>query len=37
MRSELDEKIKLKHILGAIEEIKRYLSEVNFPDFLETQ
>lgn len=35
MRSELDDKIRLKHILDAIEEIEGYLSEVNFPDFLE--
>ena len=35
MRSELDDKIRLKHIIDAIEEIEGYLSEVNFPDFLE--
>ena len=35
MRSELGDKIRLKHILDAIEEIERYLSEVSFPTFIE--
>jgi uncharacterized protein with HEPN domain len=35
MRSELGDKIRLKHILDAIEEIEKYLSEVNFSDFIE--
>ena len=35
MRSELGDKIRLKHILDAIEEIEKYLTEVSFPVFIE--
>jgi Uncharacterized conserved protein len=35
MRSELGDKIRLKHILDAIEEIEKYLLEVDFPTFIE--
>jgi uncharacterized protein with HEPN domain len=35
MRSELGDKIRLQHILDAIEEIQRYLVAVEFPVFLE--
>lgn len=35
MRSELGDKIRLKHILDAIEEIEKYLSEVSFSAFIE--
>jgi uncharacterized protein with HEPN domain len=35
MRSELGDKIRLQHILEAIEEIQRYLVAVEFPAFLE--
>ena len=35
MRSELGDKIRLKHILDAIEEIEKYLLNTSFTDFLE--
>ena len=35
MQSELGDEIRLKHILDAIEEIEKYLLEVNFPIFVE--
>ena len=35
MQSELGDEIRLKHILDAIEEIETYLSEVDFPIFIE--
>ena len=35
MQSELGDEIRLKHILDAIEEIEKYLLEVNFPIFIE--
>jgi uncharacterized protein with HEPN domain len=35
MRSESGDKVRLKHILDAIEEIEKYLSEVSFPIFIE--
>jgi uncharacterized protein with HEPN domain len=35
MRSELGDKVRLKHILDAIEEIEKYLLEVDFPIFIE--
>ncbi|MGH7250186.1 MAG: HepT-like ribonuclease domain-containing protein [Minisyncoccia bacterium] len=35
MRSELGDEIRLKHILDAIEEIEKYLIEVDFPTFIE--
>ena len=35
MRSELGDKIRLQHILDAIEEIQKYLVAVNLPAFLE--
>lgn len=35
MRSELGDKVRLKHILDAIEEIEKYLLEVSFPIFIE--
>ena len=35
MRSELGDNVRLKHILDAIEEIEKYLLEVNFPVFIE--
>ena len=35
MRSELGDKIRLKHILYAIEEIEKYLKEIDFPAFIE--
>ena len=35
MRSELGDKIRLKHILDAIEEIEKYLSKVSFSVFIE--
>ena len=36
MRSELGDEIRLKHILDAIEEIEKYLSEVDFDVFVKT-
>ena len=35
MRSELGDKVRLKHILDAIEEVEKYLSEVSFSNFTE--
>ena len=35
MQSELGDEIRLKHIIDAIEEIERYLFEVEFPIFVE--
>ena len=35
MRSEVGDKIRLQHILDAIEEIRKYLIEVDFPVFLD--
>ena len=35
MQSELGDEIRLKHILDAIEEIEKYLSEVDFSIFIE--
>ena len=35
MRSELGDKIRLQHILDAIEEIQKYLSSIDLPVFLE--
>ena len=35
MRSELGDKVRLKHILDAIEEVEKYLSEVSFSNFIE--
>lgn len=35
MRSELGDEIRLKHILDAIEEIEKYLTEADFPIFIE--
>ena len=35
MQSELGDKIRLKHILDAIEEIEKYLLEVDFPIFIQ--
>ena len=35
MRSELGDKIRLQHILDAIEEIQKYLVAVDLPAFLE--
>ena len=35
MQSELGDEIRLKHILDAIEEIEKYLLEVDFPIFIE--
>ena len=35
MRSELGDKIRLQHILDAIEEIQKYLIAADFPGFLE--
>ena len=35
MRSELGDKIRLRHILDAIEEIQKYLGAVELPVFLE--
>lgn len=35
MRSELGDKIRLMHILDAIEEIDKYLVGVEFPQFIE--
>ena len=35
MQSELGDEIRLKHILDAIEEIEKYLLEVDFPIFFE--
>ena len=35
MRSELGDEIRLKHILDAIEEIDKYLVEVDFPTFVD--
>ena len=35
MRSELGDKIRLKHILDAIEEIEKYLVEIDFSIFIE--
>ena len=35
MQSELGDEIRLKHILDAIEEIEKYLLEVDFPLFVE--
>ena len=35
MRSELGDKIRLQHILDAIEEIQKYLTAVDFQIFLE--
>jgi uncharacterized protein with HEPN domain len=35
MRSESGDKIRLKHILDAIEEIETYLLGVEFPQFIE--
>ncbi len=35
MRSELGDKIRLQHILDAIEEIQKYLFEADFSVFLE--
>ena len=35
MRSELGDKVRLKHVLDAIEEIEKYLLEVSFPIFIE--
>ncbi len=35
MRSEIGDEIRLKHILDAIEEIEKYLTEVDFPVFIE--
>ena len=35
MQSDLGDEIRLKHILDAIEEIEKYLIEVNFPIFIE--
>lgn len=35
MRNELGDKIRLQHILDAINEIHKYLVSVNLPEFLE--
>lgn len=35
MQNELGDKIRLKHILDAIEEVEKYLIEVDFPTFIE--
>ena len=35
MQSELGDEIRLKHVLDAIEEIEKYLLEVDFPMFIE--
>jgi uncharacterized protein with HEPN domain len=35
MRSELGDKIRLQHILDAIQEIQKYLVAIDFPVFLE--
>ena len=35
MQSELGDEIRLKHVLDAIEEIEKYLLEVEFPMFIE--
>lgn len=35
MRSELGDEIRLMHILDAIEEIEKYLNEVEFSSFME--
>ena len=35
MRSELGDAIRLKHILDAIDEIEKYLIDVDFPIFIE--
>ena len=35
MRSEFGDKIRLRHILDAIEEIEKYLLEVDLPSFKE--
>jgi uncharacterized protein with HEPN domain len=35
MRSELGDKIRLQHILDAVDEIQKYLTSVDFPTFLE--
>jgi uncharacterized protein with HEPN domain len=35
MRSELGDKIRLQHIIDAIEEIQKYLTSVDLPSFLE--
>ena len=35
MRSELGDKIRLQHILEAIDEIQKYLTEADLPGFLE--
>jgi uncharacterized protein with HEPN domain len=35
MRSELGDKIRLQHILDAIEEIQKYLFDADFSVFLE--
>jgi uncharacterized protein with HEPN domain len=35
MRSELGDKARLQHIFEAIEEIQKYLTEVDFTTFLE--
>ena len=35
MQSELGDEIRLKHVLDAIEEIEKYLLEVDFPIFIE--